>query len=284
MTARLHTSFAEFWAAAGPLFRADPVRHTVPLLRCSHDVGVASPDPGYSALVTVDDGGRVGTAALATADVGRLLVSALPEASAAVVARLLAEAGAPLTGVTGPITEAETFAECWARCAGCSAALVMRSRLYELGELDPPIGVPGRARLIEPGDADWLASWWVAFRKETGDGGPGPADSEPAAQLRRLLRRKASFVLWEVDGAAVSWAGFQGPVEHSARIAPVYTPVAQRGRGYGSAVTAAATELAQTRGARHVLLYTDLANPVSNSIYQKIGYRAVHDAVNLRFA
>jgi predicted GNAT family acetyltransferase len=34
-------------------------------------------------------------------------------------------------------------------------------------------------------------------------------------------------------------------------------------------------------GAEEVLLYTDLANPVSNSIYQRIGYRPVEDRVML---
>jgi len=36
-------------------------------------------------------------------------------------------------------------------------------------------------------------------------------------------------------------------------------------------------------GAEDVLLYTDLANPVSNSIYQRIGYRAVEARVVLDF-
>jgi predicted GNAT family acetyltransferase len=36
-------------------------------------------------------------------------------------------------------------------------------------------------------------------------------------------------------------------------------------------------------GAEEVLLYTDLANPVSNSIYLRIGYRAVGDRVVLAF-
>jgi predicted GNAT family acetyltransferase len=34
-------------------------------------------------------------------------------------------------------------------------------------------------------------------------------------------------------------------------------------------------------GAAEVLLFTDLANPVSNSIYQRIGYRAVEDPMPL---
>jgi len=37
-------------------------------------------------------------------------------------------------------------------------------------------------------------------------------------------------------------------------------------------------------GALGVLLYTDLANPTSNSIYQRIGYRAVEDRVVLAFS
>ena len=67
------------------------------------------------------------------------------------------------------------------------------------------------------------------------------------------------------------------------RVGPVYTPPALRGRGYGSAVTAAVSAWARDAGADHVLLFTDLANPTSNSIYQKIGYRPVHDTCELEF-
>jgi predicted GNAT family acetyltransferase len=67
------------------------------------------------------------------------------------------------------------------------------------------------------------------------------------------------------------------------RIGPVYTPLSHRGRGYGSAVTAAAASCALRAGARHVVLNTDLANPISNAIYPRIGFRPVHDAVEIAF-
>jgi predicted GNAT family acetyltransferase len=54
----------------------------------------------------------------------------------------------------------------------------------------------------------------------------------------------------------------------------VYTPPKERGRGYGSAVTAAATRSILDDGAIPVL-FTDLANPTSNKIYQALGYRPV---------
>lgn len=67
------------------------------------------------------------------------------------------------------------------------------------------------------------------------------------------------------------------------RVGPVYTPPEGRRNGYGTAVTAACTAGALQAGAEHVVLFTDLANPISNSIYQQIGYRPVSDRVILSF-
>jgi predicted GNAT family acetyltransferase len=39
------------------------------------------------------------------------------------------------------------------------------------------------------------------------------------------------------------------------------------------------SRLAREAGAEHVVLFTDLDNPTSNSIYQKIGYVPVYDGV-----
>jgi predicted GNAT family acetyltransferase len=50
------------------------------------------------------------------------------------------------------------------------------------------------------------------------------------------------------------------------------------------AVTAAVSQQALRAGAEEVLLYTDLANPVSNLIYKRIGYRPVEDRVVLTFS
>ncbi|MFY9807786.1 MAG: GNAT family N-acetyltransferase [Pseudonocardiaceae bacterium] len=52
---------------------------------------------------------------------------------------------------------------------------------------------------------------------------------------------------------------------------------------YGRAVTAAAADWAQQAGAKHVVLTTDLANPISNAIYPRIGFCPMHDAVEIAF-
>ncbi len=75
------------------------------------------------------------------------------------------------------------------------------------------------------------------------------------------------------------------PSSHGAhaRIGPVWTAPASRGRGYATALVAAASRELLDRGARRVFLTTDLANPVSNAIYARIGYRPVDDTVGYDF-
>ena len=49
------------------------------------------------------------------------------------------------------------------------------------------------------------------------------------------------------------------------------------------AVTAAVSRAALDAGAAEVLLFTDLANPTSNSLYQNLGYHPAEDRVVLSF-
>jgi uncharacterized protein len=90
-------------------------------------------------------------------------------------------------------------------------------------------------------------------------------------------------VLWEHDGAAVAMAGFQGKTPSGVRISWVYTPPQLRGRGYASALVAALSQQLLASGNRWCFLYTDLANPTSNGIYQRLGYQPVCDAAHYTF-
>ena len=44
------------------------------------------------------------------------------------------------------------------------------------------------------------------------------------------------------------------------------------------------SQAALDAGVTHVVLYTDLANPTSNALYERLGYRPVEDRVVLTFA
>jgi predicted GNAT family acetyltransferase len=126
-------------------------------------------------------------------------------------------------------------------------------------------------------DRALLESWSAAFAEEVGDSPGRPAD---------LVDERLSYgglTLWEADGAPVSLGGRHRPAAGAVRVSPVYTPAEHRRQGYAGAVTAAVSQAALDAGADHVVLFTDLANPTSNALYQRLGYRPVEDRVVLRF-
>ncbi|HXV94579.1 MAG TPA: GNAT family N-acetyltransferase [Pseudonocardia sp.] len=274
---RLHDDVEEFALLALPLLEADPARHTI-VLTVLDRLRRTGERPG--SLVTVHGAAAVCGAAL-RAGSAALLVSALPASAAGAVDAVLAEADPELTAVSGPVAEAEAYAAAYTARSGAAAQVGMRMRLFALGELRPPVGVPGEVRFAVGADLDLLTLWWRDFNAEALHGRIDMGDPREAA-VRSLADGRVQL-LWEDGGKPVALAVTGVPVARMARIGPVYTPVRHRGHGYGSAVTAAAAAWALGAGAAEVVLFTDLANPVSNSIYPRIGFRPVLDALELTF-
>ena len=281
-----YSSAVAFWQVAGTWLAADPVRNTVPLsltARALH--GVLHPNP---ILLTVHDGPDLVAAAIATIRSGVVLGAVPPEAAAAIAGHLASE-NQPVPRADGMRPAAEAFAAAWTERTGAESFVEENLRLYRLGEdgvdastaLTPP-KVPGTAMIATEDDLDLLTDWRLTCLAEISD-----HRTNTRADVRQIVA--ASFalgngqLLWQVDGRPVAMAAVGTPREGMSRIGPVYTPKEQRGHGYGTAVTAAAAQWALDRGADHVVLFTDLANPVSNSIYQRIGFRAVADAVAIGF-
>jgi GNAT superfamily N-acetyltransferase len=144
-------------------------------------------------------------------------------------------------------------------------------RLFRLATLHSPEGVPGAPVLGAAAHREVLHRFVAAFEAEA-----GVLTSDPAEWVDRVLAGEGRSWLWCDKEEIVSLA-HRRPVAHgSARIGPVYTPPQARGRGYAAAVTAHATRDILTDGAVPVL-FTDLANPTSNAVYQRLGYRPVGD-------
>jgi GNAT superfamily N-acetyltransferase len=266
---------AEFAALADPVLAADPARNTIPLTVLDGARRDAAP---LALKLVVREAGEVVGVALRSP--GRpLLVSALPPDGVEHLAAAVVDADPDVPGVTGPVGEAEQLARALAARTGARLAVATRSRLFELGDLVEPTGVPGRARVARAADVALLSRWREAFAVEAHEGAMTPEDAEES--VRRALRLGGAEVLWEVDGAAVSQASARPVLAGTSRIGPVYTPPEHRRHGYAAAVTAAASRWALDAGAERVLLFTDLANPTTNALYPRIGYRPLHDTVDL---
>ena len=198
-----------------------------------------------------------------------------------VLVKELLEQHPGLGSVMGPREVAERFGTVWASVTATKARTIFDLRLYRLANLTAP-EVEGRARIATEADFDVAVQHWLGFSDESaahrGTGGPDAAEA-----VRRQFALGSATVLWEVDGVVVSSAVAKVPNAGASRIGPVYTPPEHRRHGYAAAATAEAARWALSTGAREVLLYTDLANPTSNGVYQRIGFRAVADYVELAF-
>ena len=234
-------------------------------------------------LATVHDGPRLVVVALMTPP-HKLLVTGMANSafsSFALVAEDLLAGGWAAPGVNGPAQWSTAFAREWSTRSGQRATVAMRLRAYQLEQVDPPTYPRGMMRPATAADAPLLAGWLQSFGRETGT--DPNADIEAArASVERALAY-GSFYLWD-DGGAVALAGKGRPTRHSVAIGPVYTPPAARRRGYASALVAMLSQRLLQEGKRYITLFTDLANPTANHIYQQIGFRPLVDFVEFEFS
>jgi predicted GNAT family acetyltransferase len=265
-----------FLDSAGPFLAEHEAEHNL-LFGIAATV-ITDPDramtaPPYFAAVRRDD--DVVGAALMTPPFN-LVVSLIddPEAVPALAADL--ERGrVHVPGITGPVEVARAFNDLWADRHSVTAQRSVAERIYRAARIVPPRAVPGSTRIATAVDRELLVAWVGAFLAEATD----RAEAGQAIELVDGALRSGSrtFYLWEHDGRPVSMAAVTGPTPNGIRIGPVYTPPAERGHGFASAVTAAASQAQLDAGRRFVFLFTDLANPTSNKIYQAIGYEPVVD-------
>ncbi|MDQ0581706.1 GNAT family N-acetyltransferase [Streptomyces rishiriensis] len=264
-----------FLDRAGDFLASRPDLHTVPLTvlnglrrRGLHMFGGGA--PLFGALETRD--GEVGAVFFRTPP-HWINVTPLTEEQADALAARLASAGHRLPGISAESATAAAFATAWRRHAGPEPRLRRCERLYRLDRLTVPAPAPeGAPRVATAADRDRLVRWFEEFGESIGEGnrqdGGGWADSRIAY---------GGITFWEsADGTPVSMAGVTPEVAGQIRVAPVFTPAGLRGRGYAGAATAEVSRAARATGAE-VLLFTDLANPTSNGLYQRIGYRPVAD-------
>jgi len=230
--------------------------------------------PPYLAVVVDgdDDGARVVAAAIQTPPFRLILSEVDDPAAVRLIAADVRHRGLP--GVLGPVEPARAFVEAWTELGGPAATHQMSERSYRLTKVRPPRPVAGRVRVATDDDRPLVRDWVEAFMREAF--GDADLDEVGAVTDRWLARRGRTMYLWDDDGP-VSMTGVGGPTPNGIRIGPVYTPPAARGRGYASALVAAVSQAELDAGRRFCFLFTDLANPTSNHIYQAIGYEPVRD-------
>jgi predicted GNAT family acetyltransferase len=269
-----------FFAAAGMFLLKHEAEHCLPLGICAGLVAHPKELKSGVYLAVVEEAGEVVSVAICTPPHHLVLSRTRTPEAVALIADDVLMVDPNLSGVLGPPGVSRAFADAWQRLTGRGARLTIAQRIYKLNSVRPVADVPGRLRRASEADRDLLLEWVRAFASETFlDPLPGAAERSVDARLSAPV---GGFFLWE-DAGPVSLVGYGGSTPHGIRIGPVYTPPAQRRKGYASAAVAAVSQLLLDSGRHCVFLFADLANTTSNRIYQAIGYRPVADVDDYRF-
>ncbi len=180
--------------------------------------------------------------------------------------------GWPVPGVLAAPSIAKFFSDRWVSQTGEPVQLESNQRCYALKQVAQPAWPPGAMRQADRPDLETISRWIYEFDIEA----LHILDPQGYRQRAETRIAEQTLYVWE-DGGLAAMAVKSRPTRFGATVGLVYTPPERRKRGYASAIVAALSQALLDQGYQYCSLFTDLANPTSNKIYQQIGYRPISD-------
>lgn len=150
-----------------------------------------------------------------------------------------------------------------------------------LTELIEPPAVSAAVRKAASGDLGTVAGWVCAFHAEALREELEP--EETREKFSGMIQNGQVYLMETKDGTQVSMAAVVNrALPHGVGISWVYTPPEHRGRGYCQNTVAALCREKLGEGYAYCTLFVDKVNPISNRVYEKIGFQIVEDNFDCR--
>lgn len=279
MKIETYKTVQSFMKPCGDFLKASEVEHNLFLSLCAKTEKGEFTDVRF--LAGFEDDGDVAVCAIQTVP-HNLVLSRATDMDLMPLARAVNELEMTLPGVVGPSNVATTFTDLWAEVTGEQSLAFTDQIIYALKKVSMPSVGEGHFAQATPEYRGLATEWLVDFTRET----MPPTEQVTMNQARDKIDAMVAsgdLVFWIVNRKPVAMASVYGFTENTARISAVYTPPSQRGRGYASAVVAHLSQRQLDSGKKSCCLYADAKNPVSNSIYRKIGYEFVGRSTHYMF-
>ena len=232
-------------------------------------------------LVSVQDHGAWSLAAVMTPPYPLILAtvsSCVPVQELSLLVQHLRLSEVVVSGVVAVPELASAFATLWTSTSGTRIASVVHQRIYSLTRVLALPNVPGQLRRATAADIALVGRWFAEFELEALNENDTGRARERA--VKRVDRREV--YLWD-DSQPRSMAARDRPSRNTITVNEVYTPPAARRQGFATATVAQLSRELLLEGYSTCVLYTDLSNPTSNRIYQRIGYQPVCDSDHIIF-
>lgn len=180
-------------------------------------------------------------------------------------------------GVNAQTEQSLMFAQTWQKLTGQKYQQSMQMRVHQLQAVQPIVRAKGNMRNATEDDRNILLQWSQEFAIEVF----GKEMPNSQRFINNQLEQKTIYI-WQ-DEIPVSFVCCAGSTPNGKRLGPVYTPPEHRKKGYATTCVADLSQKFLSMGSQFCFLFTDLANPVSNHIYRKIGYLPVADFCEFNF-
>ena len=144
---------------------------------------------------------------------------------------------------------------------------------YTLDRVEAFRRPPGELRRATIDDFDALLPLAIAAAQDMNLPTMEQIPEEVEKRVRRSVAGNQLF-FWVEESSIQAIAAYAETIgKAGARVGLVYTRPELRGRGYGTAITGSLAQLLLDEGQAWVSLFADTANPVSNGVYQRLGFK-----------
>lgn len=234
-------------------------------------------DPLYFALF---EGSNLVGCALRADPEKPLAISKMSKSAVEVLIQELVDQKITLCGIIGEVEASTYFKDVWLKKHQLAFKLNIHLGIYEANE----IFTPDNNTEIILGTENHKDIIFKFVKGFSADCFPNREykDEELDKICIRHINNKSIYLLKNDLGEIVAMAANTRGSTNVGTISLVYTPPEIRGKGYGALVTAKVSEIV-LKEKKFANLSTDLANPISNSIYQKIGYKRIGENIHYDF-
>jgi len=181
-----------------------------------------------------------------------------------------------LPGVLSFKEAADTFAKLWCEKNSLKCNLFRKERVFKLERVSKDL-IGDRLFSVASKAHKTLVLQWAEemMREAMIDLTEELVDQSKKNFAKEFDENRSSFYLLFDINEPVSMVRKAGKTPNGNFINYVYTPPSLRRKGYATECVAKMSKLLLEEGNKYCFLFTDLSNPISNSIYQKIGYGPV---------
>ena len=212
-----------------------------------------------------------------------LIMDTMSVAQAQSLAEFLHQQGISLRSLKGAPEAGIAFAETWSKLSGHPYRLQLRQALMKLTRVVVPDLAGGVMILATEDHRSLLENFLTGFAQDC-----FPQESfsheQICAQADRLIVNDQGY-LWR--NAADDWVAMAGVVRTTPQtscLSFVYTVPKHRRQGHAARLVSTLSQAQLHEGKKACSLHTDLANPTSNAVYERVGYERIGTFVTLRLA